>query len=394
MPITRTNFDDVEEADLVEMLEIGVPEGLMVEYKRDIYGTSDADKNEALKDMSSFANSSGGHLILGIAEENGIPTELGGLPGIDLDAEIQRLENLLRDGIEPRIVGVRIRPVHLANDEFALILRIPRSWNPPHRVSARNVNRIYVRNSAGVHEASIEEMRRLFLTSANVEDQVRDFRSDRVQRIAADQGGVPIANEGRLILHIVPFSAFSGGPTVAPRDAYDLRRQFEPIGAPACTPRYNFEGFINVRGGDECYGYTQVFREGMIEATKSSLVREREGERYIPSESFGGWVIASLTAYIEGLRGLGIPPPFAIILTLTGVEGVMIGLGDRYFADDAVPIPYDELQLPPIIIQDFGTAEDLQTAMRPAFDALWNAIGFPQSTLYDGDGLWVLGAHA
>ncbi len=45
MPITRTNFDDVEEADLVEMLEIGVPEGLMVEYKRDIYGTSDARTN-------------------------------------------------------------------------------------------------------------------------------------------------------------------------------------------------------------------------------------------------------------------------------------------------------------------------------------------------------------
>ncbi len=209
MPITRTNFDDVDEADLVELLEVGVPEGLMVEYKRDVYGNSDAEKNEALKDISSFANSSGGHLIIGIAEADGVPTELGGLPGIDLDAEILRLENLLRDGIEPRIVGVRIRRISLATGESALILRIPRSWNPPHRVTARNVNRFYVRHSAGVHETSIEELRHLFLASADIEDRIRAFSADRLQRVAANQGGVPIANEGRLILHIFLFAAFS-----------------------------------------------------------------------------------------------------------------------------------------------------------------------------------------
>ncbi len=328
MPITRTNFDDVDGADLVELLEVGVPEGLMVEYKRDVYGNSDAEKNEALKDISSFANSSGGHLIIGIAEADGVPTELGGLPGIDLDAEILRLENLLRDGIEPRIVGVRIRRISLATGESALILRIPRSWNPPHRVTARNVNRFYVRHSAGVHETSIEELRHLFLASADIEDRIRAFRADRLQRVAANQGGVPIANEGRLILHIVPFAAFSGGPTVAPQDAYNLRRYFEPIGSAASTPRYNFEGFINIRGGDECHGYTQVFRNGTIEGTKSSVVGERNGTRFSPS-GFGDSIITALTNYTEGLRELGIPAPFAVLLTLTGVEGAVLGLGGR-----------------------------------------------------------------
>ena len=388
MPITRTNFDDVDEADLVELLEVGVPEGLMIEYKRDVYGNSDAEKNEALKDISSFANSSGGHLIIGIAEADGVPTELGGLPGIDLDAEILRLENLLRDGIEPRIVGVRIRRISLATGESALILRIPRSWNPPHRVTARNVNRFYVRHSAGVHETSIEELRHLFLASADIEDRIRAFRADRLQRVAANQGGVPIANEGRLILHIVPFAAFSGGPTVAPQDAYNLRRYFEPIGSAASTPQYNFEGFINIRGGDECHGYTQVFRNGTIEGTKSSVLRERNGTRLIPSGSFGDSIITALTAYTNGLRELGIPAPFVVLLTLTGVEGAVLGLDDRYLLEDAEPIPCDELRLPEISIQEFGTVADCQTAMRPAFDALWNAIGFPQCTLYDDNGLW------
>lgn len=73
MALGHLNFDDITEKDLDELIDVGVPEGLIIEYKRDIYGKSDADKKEALKDISSFANSFGGHLIIGIEERNGIP---------------------------------------------------------------------------------------------------------------------------------------------------------------------------------------------------------------------------------------------------------------------------------------------------------------------------------
>ena len=76
MPIDRLDFDNVEEADLDELFTTQVPEGLRIEYKREPYGKSPDDKREALKDISCFANASGGHLIIGIEEQNGLPTAI------------------------------------------------------------------------------------------------------------------------------------------------------------------------------------------------------------------------------------------------------------------------------------------------------------------------------
>jgi hypothetical protein len=62
MSLSGTNFDDLSESDLSALIDAEVPEGLLVDYKRDAYGRGDADVKEFLKDVSSFANTAGGHL--------------------------------------------------------------------------------------------------------------------------------------------------------------------------------------------------------------------------------------------------------------------------------------------------------------------------------------------
>ena len=162
MSIDRLDFDNMSEDDLAELITAQAPEGLRIDYKRDLYGNSDADKREALKDISAFANAFGGHLIIGIEEQNGLPTAAPGILNINPDDVLLRLEQLVLSGIEPRIQGIRIRPIPLANGAFCFVLRVPRSWYPPHRVSAQKSNRFWIRNSSGTHEASIEELRTLF----------------------------------------------------------------------------------------------------------------------------------------------------------------------------------------------------------------------------------------
>ena len=56
MPIDRLDFENLAENDLAELLVAQVPEGLRIDYKRDLYGNSDADKRELLKDVSGFTN--------------------------------------------------------------------------------------------------------------------------------------------------------------------------------------------------------------------------------------------------------------------------------------------------------------------------------------------------
>jgi hypothetical protein len=146
-----------------------------------------------------------------MTEDGGVPTDVIGVQG-DLDQEKQRLENLLRDRMEPRIVGVRMRAVALDNGRYALVIRVPKSWNPPHAVLHNQSRLIFARNSAGAHMASVDEMRSMFLAGATLLDRAREFHRERMQEVhsADGPGPLPFGGEGgRILLHVVPFSAFS-----------------------------------------------------------------------------------------------------------------------------------------------------------------------------------------
>ena len=161
MTIFRPNFSDIDEGDVEQLLTSGQAEGVQVEFKRDIYGNSDSDKKEYLKDISSFANTAGGHLLIGIDENQGIASAISPFQG-DPDAALQRLEQIARTAIEPRVFGIQMKAVPLTSGGSIFVIRIPKSWNPPHRVSFQGTNRFYLRSSAGAHEASVEELRAIF----------------------------------------------------------------------------------------------------------------------------------------------------------------------------------------------------------------------------------------
>ena len=57
------------EEDIVELVQSGVPESLELDYKASpSLGTTDVQKNEISKDVSSFANSAGGSIVYGVVE--------------------------------------------------------------------------------------------------------------------------------------------------------------------------------------------------------------------------------------------------------------------------------------------------------------------------------------
>jgi hypothetical protein len=389
MPLSNLSFDDLAERDLLDQIQSGVPEGVLVDYKRDLYGRTDADVKEFLKDVSSFANASGGHLIIGMDEAAGIPTALAPLSG-DRDQELQRLENLARDGLEPRIAGLRMKAASLAGGGYVLVLRIPKSWNPPHRVSARGTNRIYGRNSAGAYEYSIEELRVVFTLTANALDRVRAFRAERLARIDAGEAIVPLAvDNGRLVLHVVPISAFGLGSQIDLERARAAQNLLRPMNSMGRSPRINFEGFVNLYHKDgRCRSYTQVFRNGAIEAVNVRIVSNPDRGSFVPARSFGKYIFEVLPDYLSALQTLEVAPPLVLMITLQGVRGARLGLDEQSFSETPHPIDRDVLELPEIMIDRFGTELEYHDAVRPAFDALWNTAGFSRSHYFDESGRW------
>jgi hypothetical protein len=390
MALSYLAFENISENDLREQISIGVPEGVLVDYKRDMYGRTDADTKEFLKDISSFANTAGGHLIIGLNEAAGIPTDIKAIAG-DSDQDLQRLENLARDGIEPRIVGLRIKAVPISDGGYVLVIRIPKSWNPPHRVSARNTNRIYGRNSAGAYEFSIEELRVVFTLAASALDKVRAFRAERLTKIASGEGIVPLAlSRGRLVLHLVPTSAFGLGNPVDLEKAYKVQGLLRPMDAMGLTPRINFDGFSNIShsGDGKALSYTQVFRNGALEAVKVGVVSDIHARQlWIPTLAFDRWILERLPEYLSALQQIDIVPPIILMITLQGVRGARLGVAQHSY-DDPPQLDRDVLELPECVIEHYGTDIDYQRAARPAFDALWNTGGFFGSKHFDKTGKW------
>jgi hypothetical protein len=386
--IEKADFDSIEEKDLQELVDAQVPEGLRIDFKLTNYGKSDSDKRELLKDVSALANSHGGHLIIGIEETGGVATSVFGVD-IDADAEMLRMEQILRNAIEPPISGIRMRSIPLAVGRRVLILRIPRSWNPPHRVTAQGTNRFYIRHSAGVHEPSVEELRALFSQSATALEKARQFRDNRISVVAIGEGQRPLVDGGRLFIHIVPTAAFSGMVHLDLEKIHEMHSAFWPLGSSGMTPRFNFHGFVNERGGDQNHGYTQIFRNGALEATKAGIVGGRDGRLLIPGLALERDIFERLSPYINGLRDIGVPPPLIIMFTFEGVKGAKYAVMENPWGEDQPPLPDDVLFLPECLLEDYGTPLEYHKAVRPAFDALWNAIGYSKSQYFNEDGLWV-----
>jgi len=177
------SFDDINETDIRQLIEDQISERKTIEYKLTLPDNKYDSKKEFLADVSSFANAVGGHLLYGIKAENGIPVEITGVSNSDLDGEILRLENLLRDNIQARIQGVSVRAVNIESRNPVLVIRVPPSWLKPHVVNFQGHWRFYARNSAGKYPLDVLELKSAFLASSELGEKIRNFHINRISKV-------------------------------------------------------------------------------------------------------------------------------------------------------------------------------------------------------------------
>lgn len=119
------------EQDLLGMINEKREESVDLDFKSaDALGEQDSKKKDISKDVSAFANSTGGVLIYGVAESDQEPHTADKLEPIDpADFSKEKLENVITSRIHPRI-SVRINPVELATQcpgKFVYVVAVPQS---------------------------------------------------------------------------------------------------------------------------------------------------------------------------------------------------------------------------------------------------------------------------
>lgn len=386
--LSNKPLDSVSETDLLELIEASVPESGRIEYKSVLPGNNDEAKRELLADVSSFANASGGDILYGVEESGGVPSGIPGIDGVDQDAEIRRIESIILTGIEPRILGLRLRWIPMLSGGAVLIIRIPRSWALPHVVSFKGMSRFYSRNSAGKYQLSLPELRSLFTLSSGVEERIRQFRMGRLARIVTGEGAFALAGTAIFVLHLFPIASF-----VEP-DLYDLENangkqtSLAPIRSSSWDFRYNFDGFTTFSPGEEgVTGYVQAFRNGVIESADVSLLFPWRNKPAIYADYFEAEVVEKLSEYIRFQRQLGVQSPLIVGMSLLGVRGYSLVVSDLFqIPGRARAVDRDDLIVPEILIEDLHAKP--ADALKPAFDAIWNAAGWSGSRNYQ-NGHWV-----
>ncbi len=380
-------IDEITAADIQALIDSEVMESRTIEYKRDLPGGSEKDKVEFLADVTAFANAGGGDLVFGITEENGKPVAATGLDMANLDAEILRLESLLRNGVDPRIPAVQMKVVTGCEKNPVLVIHVPNSWSSPHMITLKGSQKFYVRNNGRRDKMDVTEIRSAFALSDSIPEKIRRFRDDRLAKVISGNTPVRLRGESKIVLHIIPLMSLATDFVLSPSELKEQGKRFRTLRRRSSDPRFNLDGMITAHDRDEksdAYReYCQVFRRGMIEAVSGKFVHEIDGCKGIHGVTFEEDLIEAIEEYIKALRGLKVAVPYIILLSMAGMSECTIftepSWGIRTFDRDM-------LILPDVLVENCGVG--IALVLRPVFDSVWNAVGVEGSRNYTEEGCW------
>lgn len=282
------NLNELTPAHIQSLIESEVPESLTLDYKQELPTGQSESKREFLYDVAAMANSAGGNLVYGIAERRteddkptGIADRLWGLRLVNPQEEEIRLSSYIRDSIAPKLIGTITKSIHSDSGDV-LVVRVPASRSRPHMVTMGGVDRFYKRTGTVSHKMSLDEIRQAFSEQSELRETISHWRAHRVNLIEQKQGPVLLAGEVAMLFHMIPPDAFTPGMfTEAWRLSQDEKRAvYVPYGN--MQQRYNGDGFLchssRASAGppqktDGYWGYTQLFRSGIVEYAFSHFYR-------------------------------------------------------------------------------------------------------------------------
>ncbi len=169
-------LEKIQEEDIERLCKDEVEEGILLDYK------SDWIENKKLaKAIASFANTHGGHLIIGVGadKKKNVPVSLVGIP--EVDGLKERVANICMSRIHP-LPFFRMKLVSLKREpgRCVLVIEIPESFEPPHYVNGV----IYVRN--GESSAPVEILKNHFIIEKLYEK--RESGEERTAALVENRG--------------------------------------------------------------------------------------------------------------------------------------------------------------------------------------------------------------
>jgi hypothetical protein len=360
-------------------------EDRQLDYKSQLPGGTDDDKREFLADVSAFANASGGDLIFGVEESSGVPSHVPGVGVENFDELRLRLQNVIREAIDPVIPQVEIVAVDGFERGPVVIVRVHQSWQAPHMVTYKRWSRFFMRDAGQRHQMDTQELRAAFLAGETLERRIRAFRDERVELVRTGKSPVSLFPHAKFVLHLLPLGPAFASSGVDPRA---LRPHVTMLLSNdlvySGNINFNLDGVLIRSSGnrdDTTDAYIQIFRNGGVEAVSTFEVTNEP-----PSAIYGGLlekaVVSFSHAVLQFRRAAAIEGPVAVSLALLGVRDLPL-IASR--PELRRTFDRDVMVLPDVVLPEW---EAVWRPLRFLFDILWQAAGYSASPCYQEDGTW------
>ena len=391
-------IENINISDLQQLIDNGVGEGKTLEYKSELNFKTADERKEFLADVSSFANCIGGDLIFGISEnkenkKTNLSFELTGIEIENEDIFKNMLESCIRDSVEPRITDIQYNIINLDNSLKILILRIPASPFSPHRVTFKDSDKFYTRNSSGKYKMDVNELRSAFNHSQELADKIEQYKIDRLANASANRYGwlddgfpilayLAIPTSAILRNNIYSINELENAITKSEISAFNIssNRQITVDG----IRLKNAANKICKSASYSWTAYGHCSNTGIIELyTTHSFFYENE-KIMKPVEIIVD-IYNTSRSILEYYRELGVTTPINISCAIINGQGFKI---PDYFNHNRIVGEVDrELIITNSVVEGLSISADDFTKIifdlaKNILDQLWNASGYESCHLY------------
>jgi len=376
------NIDEVSAAQLKLMCDQHWSESGTMDFKRTLPAKDDRGRREWLKDVCAFANAGGGTIYLGIDEKDGAADSISPITDESSDAAILRLGQIVDAGVEPRLRGVRFKPVEVAGG-FVLVAHLPASFDGPHRYLVNDASRFVMRSGRHTIDMNYQQLRSAFGNTVTLLDRARAFRERRLASVPSVRMPLSLRPGPITLVHLVPIEAMSGRASVDVTPVYydysDL--SFSDWGGG--SRMLNLDGVLShVSSEEHTNAYTLLFRTGVIESCRFSGLTIRD-DTIIPSLTIADFLHDALPQLAKVCRRVGMSGPALFGVAMLRVGEFRLAINQNYVAG---PPDRADLVFPEIWIDDVEALPPVDDIVKPILDLLWQAFGHPNCGYYNKDG--------
>lgn len=204
---------------------------------------------------------------------------------------------------------------------------------------------------------------------------IDEFRRQRVHYITSEHATHGI-DGAKLIMQLVPKDSMFIEKTygIVGISAY-ISRSIHLLFGGSIEPQFNSNGIFLLQHSFDNHkplSSLEIHRNGIVEAIDSMFFGVDKNVGYFLIDLFMDRIVESCNELLQIYKLVGIQPPFALMVSLTGIK-------DHSVSSKTVHFPGKRAQQNTAFLQkvDFKSTDSIERSdLRPFFEQLWNTFGY------------------